>query len=484
MLANIAWIPIFGIIVFVHELGHFLAAKWAGVYAPRFSIGFGPALWRRRFGETEYVLSILPLGGFVRMASREDETMALIEGGTETAPEVPTTGGNAAGVAVDDHAGARHSRDWDPNGIYPFGPNPVPEDRWFESKPLYKRLVIMFAGVTMNFILAFVVLTGMALGYGEPYVATRVVSRIETPPGAPALPLIAGDTISAVNGRPVANWNEILDAARAKSAPSVTFTTQRGPVVLTTASDAARDSALQRLDYYLPPRIGALLPGKPAIRSGLRVGDRVVAVDGAPVSTFYDITSRIVAGPGHTFQLDVLRDGKAAQVSVRADSVPARDPSAPAPIIGQIGASPEDTIGYRAIGLGEGIRIGALSTAFRTRQVFDVIKGLFSGRVALAELGGPIGIARGSAAAARSGLETLLNLLALLSVNIAIFNLLPIPILDGGQVVLLVAESIKGRPFTLRTREWALRAGLAFIGLVFVTATWNDITRWISERVH
>src|SRR5689334_9044709 len=138
LLAYIAPIFVFGLVVFVHELGHFLAAKATGVYAPRFSIGFGKALWRRRYGETEYVLAALPIGGYVRMASRDDEASAFLEGGNEVQ------------LAPD-------GKPFDPNAMMPFGPKPIPENRWFESKPLAARLFILMAGVTMNIILALVV---------------------------------------------------------------------------------------------------------------------------------------------------------------------------------------------------------------------------------------------------------------------------------------------------------------------------------------
>src|SRR5690348_12894248 len=129
MLAYIAPIFVFGLVVFVHELGHFLAAKATGVYAPRFSIGFGKALWRKRYGETEYVLAALPIGGYVRMASRDDEASAFLEGGSET--EVPAT--------------APGGEPLEPNAMIPFGPKPIPENRWFESKPIAARMVILFA---------------------------------------------------------------------------------------------------------------------------------------------------------------------------------------------------------------------------------------------------------------------------------------------------------------------------------------------------
>src|SRR5689334_12012635 len=147
MLIWLAPLLVFGLVVFVHELGHFLAAKAVGVYAPRFSIGFGPALWRHRWGETEYVLALLPLGGYVRMASREDQATAFLEGGSEESQQVPEVGGNAVPPVV---AGSEGGRDWDPNAMKPFGPKPIPEHRWFESKPLVARLFIMIAGVTMN----------------------------------------------------------------------------------------------------------------------------------------------------------------------------------------------------------------------------------------------------------------------------------------------------------------------------------------------
>src|SRR5437762_9936760 len=142
MLAVLAPILVFGLVIFVHELGHFLAAKATGVYAPRFSIGFGPSLLRWRRGETEYILALLPLGGYVRMASRHDEETAFLAGRSE-----------------EKTARAPNDPNYDPNAMIPFGPKPVPENRWFESKPLPARLLIMIAGVVMNALLAVVVAT-------------------------------------------------------------------------------------------------------------------------------------------------------------------------------------------------------------------------------------------------------------------------------------------------------------------------------------
>src|SRR5215207_8203506 len=160
MLAYIAPIFVFGLVVFVHELGHFLAAKLVGVYTPRFSVGFGKALWKKRWGETEYVLAALPIGGYVRMASRDDEATAFLEGGSESQPTQLTPDGKPV----------------DPDAMMPFGPKPIPENRWFESKPLSSRLLILFSGVTMNIVLALVVTTGMFVHYGSPYLSTTADS--------------------------------------------------------------------------------------------------------------------------------------------------------------------------------------------------------------------------------------------------------------------------------------------------------------------
>src|SRR3954469_10114211 len=161
MLSLLAPVLVFGLVIFVHELGHFIAAKLTGVYAPRFSIGFGPALLRFRRGETEYVLAALPLGGYVRMASRLEGETAFLEGGSET-----------------DAAAKAKPKDWDPEAMIPFGPKPVPEDRWFESKPLIARLFIMIAGVSMNALLAIVIVTAVAFNMGRQVLPTRVIGSI------------------------------------------------------------------------------------------------------------------------------------------------------------------------------------------------------------------------------------------------------------------------------------------------------------------
>ncbi|HMI55092.1 MAG TPA: site-2 protease family protein, partial [Gemmatimonadaceae bacterium] len=196
----LAPIIVFGLVVFVHELGHFIAAKLTGVYAPRFSIGFGPSLLKKRIGETEYVLAALPLGGYVRMASREDEATAFLEGGSE----------NSATRA------ANPDDKFDPNAMIPFGPKPIPESRWFESKPLIARLFIMLAGVTMNALLAYGIYVGLLLHSGIP---TPITVAAVVNPGKPAAVagILAGDSIATLNGHQLQSWQSLLDTIGASA---------------------------------------------------------------------------------------------------------------------------------------------------------------------------------------------------------------------------------------------------------------------------
>jgi len=468
MLAILAPIIVFGLVIFVHELGHFIAAKLTGVYAPRFSIGFGPALWKHRRGETEYVLAALPLGGYVRMASRHDAEAAFIEGGNEE-----------SGALKPGDSG------YDPEAMIPFGPKPVPEDRWFESKSLAARLFIMIAGVTMNMLLALVALTYVAAVYGEPYIATRVVGAVHPLDGAPELSRIqAGDTIVAVNGRPVASWSDMAQAIAATDSGTVKLRTQRAeaavPVGLGGAPKA--DDVIGALDFFMPPVIGDVASGSPALRAGLQSGDTVVAIGHVPIASSSELQERVTPAAGVALPFEVRRHGRTVALTITPDSTTTKDPRTGAErVVGRIGVSFADVTSRRPMSLGASMRTGADQTWRVATGIVDVVKGLLTREVSVRTLGGPIAITRASVAAAKSGLETLLTLIALLSVNVAVLNLLPIPILDGGQILINVAEAAKGSPFTARTREYILRFGLVAILLIFVMTTFNDVVSGLKD---
>lgn len=380
MLTWIAPIIVFGLVIFVHELGHFIAAKLMGVYTPRFSIGFGPSLLKKRYGETEYVLAALPLGGYVRMASREDEATAFLEGGSENSAVTP---------------GDRQKGGFDPDAMIPFGPKPIPESRWFESKSLPARLFIMLAGVTMNAVLAFVIYAGLILNSGVP-----------TP--------------------------------------------------MTVAA--------------------AVTPGKPAALAGIQPGDSIVSVNGAPLGSWEVLLDRIGASAGVPLRLGILRRGQPLNIEVTPVAEISPDPRTGIKRrLGRIGMLAKE--GFIPVAFPDALGEAWHITVDKGGAIFQTLGALMSRGVGVSELGGPIAIAQVSVQAARGGLANLLALIALISINVAVFNLLPIPILDGGQIVLNVAESIKGSPFSMQTRERILKSGLLVIALLFVTVMFNDISR-------
>ena len=378
MLSILAPLFVFGIVVFVHELGHFLAAKSVGVYTPRFSIGFGKALWRRRYGETEYIIGALPLGGYVRMASKDDEATAFLEGGSENqVAEGPSKG-----------------EPMDPDAMMPFGPKPIPPDRWFESKPVAARLMILLAGVTMNIVLSLVVMTGMFAWYGNPYLSTRADSLVADRPGAQA-GLLKGDSIVSINGESV-DWEALV--------------------------------------------------------------------------------TKISASPGVALRVGVMRGAESREFTVTPTIDTVTNPSTgKVDSVGRIGIVPVQLT--QPVGPIEAVTSAWTATWRMAGMVIDALHGLATRRVAASELGGPIMIAQASVQAARGGAEQLFFLIALISTNLAVFNLLPIPILDGGQIVITVLEAIKGKSFSMRTREYILRAGLFAVLLLFALVTYNDLRR-------
>ena len=461
LMSILAPLIVFGLVVFVHELGHFIAAKALGVYAPRFSIGFGPSLLRRKHGETEYVLAALPLGGYVRMASRHDEEAAMLEGGNE-------------------EQGAKEreaSGDWDPEAMMPFGPKPVPEDRWFESKPLWARVVILLAGVTMNVLLAWVVLTSQALYFGRTTVPTTVVGSVRPVAALPQLAqaLQKGDTLRSVNRKAVHSWNEVQRQLLAAH-DSVWLETQRGVFVVPIGNDgSALEKFVNAVDFHVTAVLDSVLPGQPAAKAGVRRGDRIVSIEGQPVSDWSDLVAHVKSSPNRPLAFVIERGGQQQALTVTPRAAAERDDSGKPQVIGRIGAMPQSPAVREPISVLDAITGGFRGTIAIGATVVGTVRDLATHRVSPKQLGGPVAIARASVAAAQDGLATLFRLIALLSVNVAILNLLPIPILDGGQILINVLETAKGGAFSMRTREWFLRVGLAFVGVLFVLVMYNDL---------
>ena len=469
MLRLAAPILVFGLVIFIHEFGHFVAAKLMGVYAPRFSIGFGPALFRRRRGETEYVLAALPLGGYVRMASRHDAEAALLEGGSEEGTSLKPG-----------------DEGYDPEAMMPFGPKPIPENRWFESKGLPARLFIMVAGVVMNVVLAWAVFVVINVRYGEPVVTSRVIGSVRAPSNVPALSgLQKGDTIARVNGTAVRNWNQITELFAASTGDTVAITTNRTSVKVPVdgAGQLTRNDLIAAVEPQLPPVIGEIVPGTPAARAGLQAGDSIATIGGAPIGDWSVLLDRVSASAGVEQRFEIVRDGKLLPFTIRPESTNVKDPvTKQSRVVGRIGAvAANPPTSREPMTLGRSLSVAVEQTWRTGGLIVEVVRKLVTREVPLNQLGGPIAITRASVEAARNGFEDLLRLIAMLSVNVAVLNLLPIPILDGGQILLNIAEEAKGAPFSMRTREYILRVGLVLILMIFVLSTFNDLKALLSK---
>jgi len=446
---------VLGVLIFVHELGHFLAAKWAGIRVHRFALGMGnpvPGLKVTR-GNTEYAICWLPLGGYVKMASREeDATSSALEG-----------------------SGA-------PAGAAPVGP-----EEFFESKPIWKRMIVILAGVTLNVLFAWLAFSYLAAKNGEQIEPTTVVGRVtldSLPPGAEALGQLApGDRIVRINGQTVTSWNEVESGLSSSEGDTLTLELADGRALALGIHHAAlgdRVRATLALQPFRPPVIGQVLPGRPAERAGIAVGDTILTINGDSVRQWYDLVDRIRGSAGVPLALAVRGGGAVREVTVTPEAEAEAAPGGGTVEVGKVGAGPHITVvsrpypGIRAFGA------GFRATLVASTQIVRTVQGLVSARISSREVGGPILIGQMAAQTARLGFDVFLSFMALVSVNLAVLNLLPIPILDGGQFIFLLAEGVLRRPVPERIRNALMLVGMVLIVALMLLAFSNDIRRLIG----
>jgi regulator of sigma E protease len=442
----VSFVIVIGILILIHELGHFLVARWSGVGVERFSIGFGPVLLRWRGKETEYCLSAVPMGGYVKMMGEESP----LEGG----PAVPYDPGKA-----------------------------------FSLKPLWVRFLIVFAGPGMNFVLAAVIFTLVLATVGRP-VWPAVLGRVAEDAPAAAAGLRTGDRVTAVNGRPVAHWEDLERAiSTSEGRPLALAVTRAGAerqVQVTPRLTSVRDPIFKDpreawdigAGPRLTPHIGMVSPGSPAERAGLKPGDAVVAVAGQPVFSPEELTREIQKRPGQTFPLAIEREGRPVTLTVSASSVREKQPTGQEADVGRIGVSiVTRAVTHEAYDPLTAIRNGAARTWDMTVITVKGFWKIVSGQLPFSNLGGPVLIASETGRQAQEGLVPLALFTAVISVNLAVLNLLPVPMLDGGHLFFFVVEAILGRPLSLRKREWAQQLGFVLLMLVIVLVVYNDLVR-------
>ncbi len=444
MITVIAFIAVIGILILIHEWGHFVVARLSGVGVERFSIGFGPVLWRVRGKETEYCLSAIPMGGYVKMMG-DDEN--------------PLEGGKT-GVM-------------DPK-------------RAFNLKPVWVRFLIVFAGPGMNFVLAVVLASLAYMVWGHPVVPAVVGRVVEGSPAAQA-GLKPGDRIVAVNGRPVQYWDEVLSRIQAGRGESLALTVRgeagERQVTVTPQRVAGRDIFGDEQDYWDLgarqsgsdlPRIGDVVAGGSAAKAGLKPGDIVVSVGGKPISSWDELAESISKRPGEPTELGVKRGDEMLTVTVTP--IPTGSEGK-----GRIGISHSAALPTGVVFVRSNPATAIVEGAAKTWELtYLTVKGMYkliTAQLAPSNIGGPIQIAAAAGEQARQGLAYLTLFTALISVNLAVLNLLPVPMLDGGHLLFFVFEAALGRPISVRKREIAQQVGFVLLMMLMVYAVYNDLSR-------
>ncbi len=427
-------IVVLGIMVLVHEWGHFVVAKAFGVRVEVFSLGFGPRLWGRKKGDTDYRISALPLGGYVKMA----------------------------------------------------GDNPLEERQGlpdeFLSKPRWQRVLIAIAGPAMNIITSIVLITGLNMhGNRVPayFDKPMVLAGVLQDSTAQKAGLATGDHIVKVNSINNPTWERArieFETTLPGHAVMLSVEGAGSPRSVSVTRGASLEDAFGYPTDHLT--VGALTPGMPAERSGLLKGDQIVAVNGQ--STNSAVFPEIVQhSEGQPLDLQVLRGASEQHVQVSAQRV---NISAKGKSRWQIGVSVTGESTERKLSLVPAIGESVIYNGIMARQIVYVVAQLFRGNVSLKQLEGPLGIARESGRAAREGATEFLSLMAMIGMNLAILNLLPIPPLDGGHVLLLFIEGAMQRDLSMRVKERFITVSMVFLLLVFAVVMYNDVLRLIPHH--
>ena len=436
-----------GVIILVHEWGHFIVARLFGVRVDVFSIGFGPRLFGWKRGATDYRVSALPLGGYVRMAGQD-------------------------------------LSDVDSSGQAPTGASDE-----LMSKPRWQRALIAFGGPAVNFVFPLFLLGGFCAIVGLPH--SKVLKQpleVHYFPATSAVssPLKVGDRIEALNDIKNPDWETALEALeRMPSETRVTLKVVNQGVartVTTTAKEATQvDRFLTHTFFGYPPFspvIESVDRGSPAFRAGLKDGDKVVQVNGAPVAYWGQFVDAVRQSNGQPVNLKVLRKGSVVSLSV----TPQQGLSDPSEKTWQIGVRDEADLVYQRGSLGQAAEYAWGNTADFFKQTVLVVGRLLTGLYSVKQIRSVVGIAQASGDAVRRGPLDVVLFMAFISVNLGILNLLPIPILDGGQILLLGIEGVMRRDLSLALKERVIQVAFVFLLLLFAYVMYNDVARMITSR--
>ena len=435
---NAGWflVAVFILVTF-HELGHFSVARLLGVGVSKFSVGFGKTLYsfRSRRSGTEYVLGVLPFGGYVKFIDERE-----------------------------DHV--------DPRDL-PYA---------FNRQKLWVRAAIVIAGPGANFILA-IFFYWLVFGIGVPGVEP-VIGYVEPGSSAEAVGLQRGDRIARVNGRKVRSWGEHryyllnqVEAGKTLTFAIVTPTGRNKTVSIESSrlqSGQLNPLVLEEQIGVLPrlaPIVGTLIAGEVADASGIKVNDRFMVVDGITINGWRDVVKTISSRPEQATRVSVLRNGSLKTIVVVPKAIHSLDS-----VVGRIGVGPANHVDVVVrLGAGEAINRAVEATWLLSKLTVGMIVQMVQGKESTKNIGGPLSIAKYAGASAQYGFTAFLTFLAILSISLGILNLLPIPVLDGGHLVYFIIEAIKGGPVSEAFMYRSQQLGFAVLAVLISFALYNDV---------
>lgn len=432
-----------GVLIFVHELGHFLVAKLMGVGVVKFSLGFGPKIIGKKIGETEYQVAAFPLGGFIKMIGEEP--------GEELAPE-------------DKH-------------------------RAFNLKPPGRKFAIVFAGPFFNIAFAVVVFAAI-FSMGVPALYPTVGKVLDGSP-AMAAGIVKNDTFTEVDGMKIESWADLDNAIQASGGKEVSITLKRGQTTieksLVPVKKAAKDIFKDDITVWsigvspnILPVVGVVKQKSPAMEAGLKPEDRIQKINNNLINTWEDLTAIVQKSPDTPLLLSILREGSTFEVSVTPERKTIEGEKKD---IGLIGITPSYKQTTKRYSPGKALQLGLARTIDATLLTFKVIEKLINKKIDAKEtVGGPIFIVQAAGHMASRGLPSFLTFLAIISVNLGIINLFPIPILDGGHLMFFAIESVRRKPLSEKMMIVSQKVGLAIILTLMAFVFYVDIARLVSGK--